>query len=119
MSKARGSILVFLLVLWATLPALASLCPWQLPPCCRNMQEMCCISGNAPTASLCCPMQMRNTAIARVAVVNSADNPAQSVPLMIVAQLPLAKEAHAVRTVAQIATSPPVSPDRDFSILRI
>lgn len=119
MGKSRGYILVLLVAIWATLPALASLCPKELPPCCRGMREMCCMSMNASAANLCCPMHMHKGAASPAAVVNSTDNAAHAVPLMMLSHLDVKPGTRNDSMLVEVASSPPISADRSSSILRI
>lgn len=64
-------------------------------------------------------MRMRGSAVSAAAIANSAANAAQAIPVLMAAELPLDTEVSAANTKAETTSSPPIPPDRSFSILRI
>jgi hypothetical protein len=119
MGRRRGYILVLLVTLWATLPALASLCPRQIPPCCRGMREMCCMSSSAPVLNTCCHMQMPQAVVSPSAVVNSTDHAWHAVSFAVVAQAPAEEIVRVAVARVEFASSPPIVASHTTSILRI
>lgn len=119
MGRSRGYILVLLVAIWATLPALARMCPQQIPPCCRGMRAMCCMNRNSPMANLCCPMQMQDTVASPAAIANSTDHVEDAALTGMVAPGPVQSVPSVVSAPVEIATSPPRPESRSFSILRI
>lgn len=119
MGKIRGYVLVLLVAIWATLPAFAGLCPKEIPPCCRGMREMCCMSGNAPAVNLCCHMQMPEAAATQAAVVNVTDHAWHEVSIAVVARAPMLASMPSIHERVEVASSPPVLLPRSHSILRI
>lgn len=119
MDKMRGYILVLLVALWATAPALASFFPEQLPSCCRNMREMCCMSTDSPVASSCCPMHLHESASVLAAVQIGIDHAEQWMPLAFAMPGLIQQVPSVVFARPEIASSPPLPASRSFSILRI
>lgn len=119
MNTPRGSILVLLVAIWTTLPALAGICPKQIPPCCRGMREMCCMSSNTSAANLCCPLQMQEATASPAAIANVTDNATHAMSPTMVAFRPMQLVPPVVSTTAEMAPSPPIPAGRNLSVLRI
>ena len=119
MGRTRGYILVLLVAIWATMPALASLCPREVPPCCRGMREMCCMNGSGSALKVCCHMQMPGPAASPAAVVNSTDYAWHEAPPATLAGAPAQALLSSMHEPAAIAASPPLLLSRSYSILRI
>lgn len=111
--------LILLVTLWATLPALASLCPRQIPPCCRGMREMCCMSSSAPVLNTCCHMRMPQAVASPSAVVNSTDPAWHAVSFAAVVQAPAEEILQVAVAQVELAPSPPMFASHTISILRI
>lgn len=119
MGRTRGYILVVLVAIWATMPGLASLCPREVPPCCRGMRETCCMHGSGSALKACCQMQMPGPAASPAAVVNSGDHARQEVAQAKPAGAPALELLSSTHEPAAIAASPPLLLSRSYSILRI
>lgn len=119
MGRKRGYILVLLVAIWATMPALASLCPREVPPCCRGMREMCCMHGSGSALKVCCQMHMPGPFASPAAVVNSTDHAWQEVAQATPAGAPALELPSSTREPAAIAASPPLLLSHSYSILRI
>jgi len=119
MGRARGYILVLLVAIWATMPALASLCPRQLPPCCRGMRNACCAGGNGSALELCCHLQMPKAAATPAAVVNTTDHAWHEVSLAVLANTPALESLSFTHEPIRTEASPPHRLSLASSILRI